>query len=243
MFWKEDGVTLTGNVYFAGISDKDGITQREKADNFLLPILAGNHTNPAVTTAPGLGYHQEFSIETIGNMDGEADYLWIYPRFYYVKKDGTGRREVCLYQKENLERYGGAFLLASENRKILEEGMQQWSGTYQIPADVYVVDSGIDLQEYVKQKVRIKTFDEVFLKNGYIIVHFEIQTLNEKTPSLSYENRKNAENGYCNMWQVEGYQNVQTDVNGVTFFLQDGDVMFFDQEKNMLTDYEVVGTH
>lgn len=242
VFWKEDGMP-TGNVYYAGTNDRDGIMQREETEIFLLPVLAGKHTSAAVTTAPGLGYHQEFSIQTIGNMDEEEDVIWIYPTFYFMKKDGTGRREVHLYRRENLEQFGSAFALTAEDREITADGVQQWNGTYQIPPDVYVVDSSVDLKEYVKQKIRIKTSDEVFLKNGYIVVHFEIQTCDGGMPGLSYENHQNWKAGYCNMWEVEGYQRIQGDVYGATFLFRDGEVMVFDQAKNMLTDYEVLGTH
>lgn len=242
VFRKEDGSAM-GNVYYAGTSDKNGIKYREETEKFILPILAGSHTDVRVTTAPGLGYHQEFQIQTIGNMGDVDDAIWIKPTFYYVNKDGSGRREVCLYQKETLELFGGAFVLVETSRKTIEEGIQQWSGTYQIPPDVYVVDADIDLKEYVQQKKRIKTTDEVFLRGGYIVVHFEIRTLDAGEAALSYENSQNADAGYCNMWKVEGYRNVRTDGNGVTFFFQDGDVMVFDQTKNMLTDYRVMGTH
>ena len=44
--------------------------------------------------------------------------------------------------------------LKAEDRTITAEGMQTWRGSYQVPADVYIVNAGVDLADYVAQKER-----------------------------------------------------------------------------------------
>ncbi len=251
VFFTEDGVA-TGKRYFSGTNDKDGNKQREAENKELLPILAGGHTNDAIATVPGLGYQQLFSLQTIGNMADAEDKIWIEPSFYWISADGSVRKQVRLYEYEDLAEFGEAFYLTAENRTILEEGVQSWSGSYQIPPDAYVVDYAVDLKEYVKSKGRIKTTDEVFLKNGYVVVHFDIETMDavaegekkaEWTRALSYHNQQNARNGYCNMWTTEGYQTNRVDIHGIVFSLMEGDVMVFGQANHMWTDYKVMGTH
>ena len=134
--------------------------------------------------------------------------------------------------------------LKAEDRTIPAEGMQTWRGSYQIPADVYIVNAGVDLADYVAQKKgRIKQKDPVFLRDGYLIVYFSIQSIKEENPHLDYENRQNVNNGYCDMWKTEGYQTVRVDSEGHVFSFQEGMVFVFDQKKNMHTDYTSVGTH
>ena len=111
-------------------------------------------------------------------------------------------------------------------------------------ADVYIANAEVDLAEYVVQKKgRIRQKDPVFLRDGYLIVYFSIQTVKEGKPHLDYENRQNVNNGYCDMWKTEGYQTVRVDSEGHVFSFQEGMVFVFDQKKNMHTDYTSVGTH
>ncbi len=113
--------------------------------------------------------------------------------------------------------------LKAEDRTITAEGMQTWRGSYQIPADVYIANAEVDLADYVAQKKgRIRQKDPVFLRDGYLIVYFSIQTVKEGKPHLDYENRQNVNNGYCDMWKTEGYQTVRVDSEGHVFFISGG---------------------
>ena len=67
-------------------------------------------------------------------------------------------------------------------------------------------------------------------------MYFSIQTVKEGKPHLDYENRQNVNNGYCDMWNTEGYQTVRVDSEGHIFSFQEGMVFVFDQKKNMHTD-------
>ncbi|MCX7772869.1 MAG: hypothetical protein N2376_07130, partial [Clostridia bacterium] len=71
--------------------------------------------------------------------------------------------------------------------------------------------------------------------DGYIIVNFEIQTIKNQDfsqPILGYANNTN-----CNMWQMEGGQNVKKDSSNLTYSLEDGDVVFYYANKKSSDDY------
>ena len=244
VFWKEGKTARTDTVYFSGTNDLNGIRQRESGSLYLVPLIRGSHPYDSSIHAPGLGYRMEFSIKTIGSMWHAEDSVELVPTYYYMERDGSSLRQVNLYRKDNLQEFYLPVSLKAEDRTITAEGMQTWRGSYQIPANVYIANAEVDLAEYVVQKKgRIRQKDPVFLRDGYLIVYFSIQTVKEGKPHLDYENRQNVNNGYCDMWKTEGYQTVRMDSEGHVFSFQEGMVFVFDQKKNMHTDYTSVGTH
>lgn len=244
VFWKEGKTERTGTVYYSGTNDLNGAKKREKTDLFLIPLLKGSHPYDATIHAPGLGYRMEFSLKTIGSMAHDTDRITLKPFYYYMDQTGGKMREVKLYQKEDLEEFYLPVTLTASERKITQKGMQTWMGSYQIPPDVYVVDAGVNLGEYVQKKHnRVNQKDPVFLRDGYLIVRFAIQTVKEDDPHLDYENRENIHKGYCDMWKTEGFLTKRVDSDGMVFLLEEGDVFVFDQKRSMHTDYTSVGTH
>ena len=244
VFWKEGKTARTDMVYFSGTNNLNGIRQRESGSLYLVPLIKGSHPYDSSIHAPGLGYRMEFSVRTIGSMWHAEDSVELVPTYYYMERDGSRLRQVKLYRKDDLQEFYLPLSLKAEDRTITAEGMQTWRGSYQIPADVYIANAEVDLADYVAQKKgRIRQKDPVFLRDGYLIVYFSIQTVKEGKPHLDYENRQNVNNGYCDMWKTEGYQTVRVDSEGHVFSFQEGMVFVFDQKKNMHTDYTSVGTH
>lgn len=193
MFWKEGKTARTDTVYFSGTNDLNGIRQREPDSLYLVPLIRGSHPYDSSIHAPGLGYRMEFSIKTIGSMWHAEDSVELVPTYYYMERDGSSLRQVNLYRKDDLQEFYLPVSLKAEDRTITAEGMQTWRGSYQIPADVYIVNAGVDLADYVAQKKgRIKQKDPVFLRDGYLIVYFpfsrskkEIHILTMKTDKMS----------------------------------------------------------
>ncbi|MCM3130602.1 MULTISPECIES: DUF5704 domain-containing protein [unclassified Paenibacillus] len=125
---------------------------------------------------------------------------------------------------------------------------QKWYGEYSLPAAVYAVPKGTDLAAYGRSN-RLNDKSPIFLKNGYITVNFNIETIpnaNLDNPHLQYIH------GPLNnqWWDMEGFDgadgtrdHVITDPYGVQFLLQDGDVVFYDANKSSYDDYRPYGTH
>ena len=244
VFWKEGKTERTGCVYYSGTNDLNGMKKRDKESLYLIPILKGSHPEDPKIHAPGLGYRMEFSLKTIGSMAQEEDHIELVPTYYYRSPENENMQQVRLYNREDLTEFYLPVTLTAEERSIIKDGMQTWAGSYQIPPDVYVTDAGVDLAEYVRSRHnRITQKDPVFLKDGYLVVHFKIRTVKEGKPHLDYENSKNVHKGYCDMWKTEGFQTDHEDSDGLRFKLKEGDVFVFDRKKNMHRDYTSVGTH
>lgn len=244
VFWQADGVTSTNICYYSGVNDLNGKKLRETDTIYLAPILKGSHPYDSTIHAPGLGYTIKFSLQTIGSMESEEDEIQITPTYYYVDIHGENRQEVRLYRKEDLEEVYIPIVLTQNQRDICQKGRQYWKGSYRIPQDIYLVNATINIDEYMEKRGgRIKTSDEVFLKEGYLIVDIDIQTIKNGANHLSYENAINAAKGYCDMWSVEGFQTRRTDSDKTAFSLNEGEVMVFDLQKTIYNDYESVGTH
>lgn len=119
---------------------------------------------------------------------------------------------------------------------------QQWYGEYSLPAQVNVVEKGFDVAEYA----RINTLTDnspIFLKDGYIIVNFNIETIqngNTANPHLQYINTGIPK---ANQWKREGFNNSFIDPYGKTFNLLQGDVVFYHADESSYTDFNASGSH
>lgn len=118
--------------------------------------------------------------------------------------------------------------------------IQQWYGEYSIPASPYAVTKGTDLEAYGRSSI----LDEkapIFLRNGYIIVNFNIETIRDgrlNDPHLQY-----IYGPLNNQWQMEGYSREFIDPYDFKFTLKDGDVIFYHGNFSSYDDFRAGGTH
>ena len=285
----------TGNYYFTGLMDEEG-KSRGNLPIFTLPLLEGSHSVYKNRGALKTGYTFRFDLMTQGNYYGSADFITITPRFYYVKKDGTGRQEVDLWYHENFNGKQNYFvriestgrnrdnpknmvlgdiyrnveeteitdtarilglnrdsfskathpvgwldqLILSQNQRTFTgmktwlptgvdadtatKTVQKWYGEYYLPNDLFAAPQGFDVTEYGRTHNGLDGKESFWLKDGYIIVNFQIETVQNNdfsNPVLSYGGSSG-----CNMFAREGYVHAKTDNNSITFTLQDGDIVF-----------------
>ncbi|WP_261378450.1 DUF5704 domain-containing protein [Paenibacillus agilis] len=114
---------------------------------------------------------------------------------------------------------------------------QQWYGEFGIPSKVYVVQKGFPLH----RQFSFREDASFFLKDGYIVVNFNIETIRAgrvDNPHLQYINAP-----LTNQWRREGFAYSVTDPYGATFQLKDGDILFYDAAQSSRDDYRVGGTH
>ena len=87
--------------------------------------------------------------------------------------------------------------------------------------------------------------EEFWLTDGYLIVNFEIYTLDtEQEQHLSYGNEINSQQrNQCCMWKMEGFIKNKQDSNQITFQFEIGDVLIYDAKKSVNSDYVSGGSH
>ncbi len=124
------------------------------------------------------------------------------------------------------------------NANQLSKYQQRWYGTYKLPTDVHAVEAGYDVYEYLR-KYGIDYNEDYWLKDGYIIVNFNIVTIDKSGKErLSYLNGNNyVNNGNCSMWVTEGSIIQKTDNKGVKFNFKAGDILLFYADKKYSDDY------
>lgn len=82
----------TGNYYWAGHNNQNGEHKRSN-EAALLPLINGSHPTYKNQGAIKTGYKFRFELESVGNYFGTYDCIEIKPKFYFIKKDGTGERQ------------------------------------------------------------------------------------------------------------------------------------------------------
>jgi hypothetical protein len=137
---------------------------------------------------------------------------------------------------------------ASASAVRTNASIQQWYGEYSLPSAVYAVKKGTDLAAYGK-RYKLDEKSPVFLKNGFIAVNFNIESIknsNLNNPHLQYINGP-LDNQWWDMEEFDGTDGARnrmiTDPYGVQYILKDGDVVFYDASKSSYDDFGTNGTH
>lgn len=118
---------------------------------------------------------------------------------------------------------------------------QTWYSEYSIPTNAYVVpkDSSINEAGILS---RLNENHPIFLKDGYIIVNFDIETIQDgdlDNPYLQYINAK-----LMNQWvDMEGFKHSFVDLYGNTFNSLDGDVLYYHGDASSDLDFSPSVTH
>ncbi|KAG3106279.1 hypothetical protein PC122_g481 [Phytophthora cactorum] len=130
---------------------------------------------------------------------------------------------------------------ASVTPERANASIQQWYGEYSIPAAPYVVPSGTNLAEYGRTNGGLTDKSPIFLKDGYIIVNFDIESIQAgkvNEPHLQYIHAP-----LMNQWKVEGYQNSILDSFLKRYNVKDGDVVFYNADKSSRDDFSAQAPH
>ncbi len=129
-----------------------------------------------------------------------------------------------------------------DERKVTTS-MQKWYAEYYLPSDIHVVPKGYDVQGYSKNNGGLDYQETFWLNDGYVIVNFDIETIQNGVRHLSYLNLENAAKGFCNMWNKEGFIYGKVDEKGNRFQFVDGDTFLYFTDKSAARDYRAGGTH
>lgn len=149
--------------------------------------------------------------------------------------------------------------------------MQRWYFEYSLPSDVHAVSKGFDVDTYAHEHNGIDYKEDFWKKNGYIVVNFDVvsyetgfdkfqvgadtgdgwlegadvfeEVTSTPLPRLSYINVQNVSDGYCNMWQLEGFRSRRTDFEGNIFNFRYGDTLMYYLDQSAQSDYRSYGTH
>ena len=129
------------------------------------------------------------------------------------------------------------------NERKVAMSKQRWYGEYYLPSQVYAVPKGFDLQQYERQKGGFNFREDIWLKNGYLLIQFDVKAIRNNQTYLSLCNLDNEKEGYCNMWRKEGFSYERTDGKGQQWKFTDGDTFLYDTRKSVGLDYVPGGTH
>lgn len=120
--------------------------------------------------------------------------------------------------------------------------IQKWYGEYSLPATVYAVAKGVIPAEYGRTHQGLTENSPIFLKDGYIVVNFNLETIQKggsSQPHLQYIRAP-----LMNQWtQMEGFLRTTQDPYGRSFVVMDGDVMFYEADQSSQDDFRSMVIH
>nr|WP_236588282.1 DUF5704 domain-containing protein [Tumebacillus amylolyticus] len=252
MYGLTDGVRITPTFSFV---TKDGKTRYDNVD-----LYYSTNSNPFIKIgSPEDTQQRQLVLNTplrnVTPTEFTDTATFLYDRvFNDLGRSKAGDRTLYisnyLYKAEKPTAIGTAYswqLLASGVRTFIgthnpdagdaalaNASVQKWYGEYSLPAAVKVVRSGTDLSS----QNSLDDHSPIWLKNGYIIVNFNIETIqngNTSAPHLQY-----IHGPLDNQWHMEGMRSSFADADGNTFQIADGDVLYYHADQS---SYDDLGTY
>lgn len=250
MFGVQDGISITPSFYFV---NQDG-SGRQPVD---LYYHSGNRKFIRIGSPQDTEKRYVILNERLRNVP--QDELQDTASYLYNRGGAPAGMSAAAYMKQYLEKISKSktwvgrldwMLLPFEIRTLIgpksglpayvdteraNAAVQRWYGEYSLPADVYVVKKGTDLAAYGRTN-RLDEKSSIFLKKGYIVVNFNIETIREGNtakPHLQY-----IHGPLMNQWQLEGYSRTYNDPYGKRFSLMDGDVVFYHADQSSKGDFK-----
>ncbi|WP_246608678.1 DUF5704 domain-containing protein [Paenibacillus agaridevorans] len=252
MFGAGDGVKITPTFYFV---DKKG-QNRQRVDLYyhsdnkrFIRIGSSEDTEQRLVTLDTRLRNvsqQELTntAKSQWSLNGSSGNQTSYVQ--QVLKDATQKRIYVggydgMLLPSQLRTFIGSMQVPSGiNTARANASVQRWFGEYSLPAAPYAVPAGMNLAEYGRTH-RLDDKAPIFLREGYIVVNFNIETIRNKDISRPHLQYKNAP--LTNQWQMEGYQRNFVDPYGASFSLLDGDVVFYHADLSSYDDFGTGGTH
>lgn len=253
MFGKQDGIRITPTFSFVS---KDGTTRQEvdlyyhRGQERLIRIGSAQDLekrfvvlNSRLRNVPGteLGdtaryqYTYELSEEE-RNQVSMAEHMVRFVDQTSHHKTWVGRYDWVILPSQIRTLIGPKTdIPASVNVDRANAAIQRWYGEYSLPADVYAVPKGTDLELLARQN-QLDDKSKVFLRDGYIVVNFNIETLrsgNTNAPHLQYIHAP-----LMNQWQMEGFDYSPVDSQGRSWPMQDGDVVWYHADQSSRNDFQ-----
>lgn len=257
MFGPLDGIRITPSFYFVR---KDGKAVNAKGDtripvdlyyntsknNFVkigsaqdqvkrYVILNDRLRNVPATELRDTADYKYGHYGQAGSM-GKNEYIQNYIQSFTKQKTPVGSYSLLILpeQLRTFLRLQGN-IPASVDPERAHVSVQKWYGEYSLPAEPFVVEAGLNVAEYGRTHGGLDSKSPIFLKNGYIIVNFNIESIqqgNLKNPHLQYIHAP-----LMNQWQLEGFNRSIQDAYGHRFALKDGDILFYHADKSSRDDF------
>ncbi|WP_084777907.1 DUF5704 domain-containing protein [Saccharibacillus sacchari] len=259
MFGKTDGIRITPSFTFVS---KDGKTQtpvdlyynddhrtfikvgspEDTEERYI--ILNDRLRNVPEEELTDTARYKYDNYYTFSEMNGVSRDMFIadYIRRFTKEKTPIGGFDLLLLPEQTRTLIGPkANLPGSVDFARANAAMQKWYGHYTLPGDPYVVVKGTNLAEYGRTHGGLTKRDPIFLRDGYIILNFNIESIrngNLNAPHLQYINAP-----LMNQWTLEGFKHSVQDSWKNTFSVQDGDIVFYNADKSYKDDFQAEVNH
>lgn len=153
--------------YWGGSNDQDSNPRSDYSQQFTLPIMNGSHPKYKNEGVLKTGYKFKFELETIGNYYEDLDCIKITPTFFYVKKDGSGRKKVDLWYNERFNNKNNYFVKIGDDRDKLNTKYIKLGDPYRNVPDLDISKTseilGISESTFRNQDAKLGWFNLIVL--------------------------------------------------------------------------------
>ena len=127
-------------------------------------------------------------------------------------------------------------MLSSQIQMLCDtKGVQKWYFEYYLPSKIYITEKGFSLENF-SDRDKLNLQEDFWIKEGYLVLNFDIETIRNGERYLSYRNEAMSAYGYRNQWLYEKGEEIKS-----PYAL--GDVALLNLNQSAAIDYQSRGTH
>ena len=214
--------------------EKTDINGRVLSERYILPLMDGSSVRNPETGMLKSGYTWTYKVITEGSLMAEnGAFVTAIPTFFWESFEGGERKEVDIWYSGAVDGKNQYFVKTEKaeltfSSNVINTGTKRtWLLEYRLPDVWYCTLKGFDLEEYIEKTGGCSFEEDFFLKEGYIMINFEICAYgSDSSRVMTYSNiKENVSAGMCDMWEMEGFAGERTDIKGRRFKLEKGDVI------------------
>ena len=236
-------VNVIGKLYGFTVENNGERYKTGTAAVFPEPVDCSEETLPVNITKvnnPDNVFRLGIYANGIGDENGERIDMDI--SYYIMEENEMGdmeRRPVDIYEAEggkitadSLLKIKDRISIPTEEAVKVKDGVYYFTQNFEIPDKLILVEKNRDISD-------ISVTSDYILHDKTIIVNMDIYGTDANGRKLSYENSKNEQKGYCNMWKKEGFRVDKYK----EMALKCGDVILMGMEGTMKNYSQIIGTH
>ncbi len=225
-------ITLGDNMFEGSVYDYGEGYRTNNYHGNELSFTAGMDLTQGLTNYSVNEFLNRFSMNyNLSNIKMSNKLRVLSGNYGFLRMSSTGEGNLALNEYTDMEnRTGYSYNIlngvgdstsSGELYSKMVASMQTWHGVYEIPDQLYVTDSSINLEEYAINN-ELSENSDIWYDSGYLVLNFYIYSKNNGNNHLRYFASSDS-NTSINMWNIEGAKK-EMNINGNIVPLKPGDV-------------------
>ena len=192
----------------------------------MLPLRTGVHPKYRNVGGLAMGGYIDFRVKSIGSLFGEEAICKVVPHLTVVTEAGYEEADVYYQEESGQGRTLRRWIPEEQSCRLelastTEYAVREWQGSFSLPDNLYIAETGTDVIDYHKQ-YGLNFSESFWRKDATLMLRFALTIWNTQGEILYYGMLP--EEIVNNIWKKEAIEEYRYDNQGNRYEIQGGEV-------------------